>query len=107
MKLLAKFRFLRGTALNPFGHSAERVQERALIADYEATVDTILSRLSAHNRDAAIALARLPEGIRGYGPVKDRSVAAAQAKRAELLAEFQRKEMAGTAPAKVSGIAAA
>jgi indolepyruvate ferredoxin oxidoreductase len=94
MKLLANFKFLRGTALNPFGHSAERVQERELIADYEATVETILSGLATHNRDAAVALARLPETIRGYGPVKERSVAAAKAKRGELMAAFERKDAA-------------
>jgi indolepyruvate ferredoxin oxidoreductase len=94
MKLLAKFKFLRGTALNPFGRSAERVQERELIAEYEATVATILSGLAAHNHDAAIALARLPETIRGYGPVKERSVAVAKAKRGELMAAFEKKEIA-------------
>ncbi|MBK8762005.1 MAG: indolepyruvate ferredoxin oxidoreductase family protein [Sulfuritalea sp.] len=94
MKLLANFKFLRGTALNPFGHSAERVQERELIADYEAAVETILSGLAAHNRDAAVALARLPETIRGYGPVKERAVAAAKAKRGELMAAFERKDAA-------------
>jgi len=95
MKLLAKLKFLRGTALNPFGGSAERKQERALIAEYETTVEAILSGLAAHNRDAAIALARVPEMIRGYGPVKERSVAAAKAKRGELMAAFERKEAAG------------
>ena len=95
MKLLAKLKFLRGSALNPFGSSAERKQERALIADYEATVEAILSALAAHNRDAAIALARVPETIRGYGPVKERSVATAKAKRGELMAAFERKEAAG------------
>ncbi len=92
MKLLAKLKFLRGSALNPFGGSAERVQERELVAEYEATVEAILSGLAAHNCDAAIALARLPETIRGYGPVKERSVAAAKAKRGELMAAFERKE---------------
>jgi indolepyruvate ferredoxin oxidoreductase len=92
MKLLAKLKFLRGTALNPFGRSAERMQERELIADYEATIHHILDHLDAANHDAAVALARLPESIRGYGPVKERSVAAAMAKRGELMAAFERKE---------------
>ena len=94
MKLLARLKFLRGTAFDPFGRSAERVQERELIADYQATVATILSEPATHNRDAAIALARLPEGIRGYGPVKERSVAAAKAKRSELVAAFQKMHAA-------------
>jgi indolepyruvate ferredoxin oxidoreductase len=96
MKLLAKLKFLRGTALNPFGYNQERGQERELIADYEATVKHILDHLDATNRDAAVALARLPESIRGYGPVKERSVVAAKAKRDELRATFDRKEAATT-----------
>ena len=43
---------------------------------------------------AAVALARLPETIRGYGPVKERSVAAAKAKRGELMAAFERNDVA-------------
>jgi indolepyruvate ferredoxin oxidoreductase len=92
MKLLAQLKFLRGTALNPFGRSAERVQERELIADYEATVEHILDHLDAGNHDAAVALACVPESIRGYGPVKERSVVAAMTKRDELMAAFDRKD---------------
>ena len=91
MKLLARFKFLRGTAFNPFGRSAERVQERELIADYERMLAHILDTLEAPDaarHDAAVALARLPETIRGYGPVKERSVAQARARQKELLAAF-------------------
>ena len=35
-RLLAKFKFLRGTAFDPFGRSAERRTERRLIEDYDA-----------------------------------------------------------------------
>src|SRR6185369_16024709 len=38
-KLLAKLKGLRGTALDVFGHTAERKGERKLIADYFRTVD--------------------------------------------------------------------
>ncbi|MBI5898291.1 MAG: indolepyruvate ferredoxin oxidoreductase family protein [Rhodocyclales bacterium] len=93
MKLLARLKFLRGTALNPFGRIPERVKERELIAEYEATVGHILDRLDAVNRDTAIALARWPEGVRGYGPVKEKSVAAATAKRGELQAAFDGAEV--------------
>jgi indolepyruvate ferredoxin oxidoreductase len=89
MKLLATFKFLRGSALNPFGRSAERVQERELVAEYEATVKHIIEVLDAGNRDAAVDLARVPELIRGYGPVKDRSIVTAMAKQAELQARFE------------------
>ena len=99
MKLLARLKFLRGTALNPFGRIPERIKERELIAEYEATVAHILDRLDAGNRDAAIALARWPEGVRGYGPVKERSVAAAAAKRGELRAALDREAASAKAAA--------
>src|SRR5262249_44191581 len=38
-RALAKLKFLRGTAFDPFGHSVERRTERALIADYEGMLD--------------------------------------------------------------------
>ncbi|TRZ93442.1 MAG: indolepyruvate ferredoxin oxidoreductase family protein [Rhodocyclaceae bacterium] len=89
MKLLAGFKFLRGTMFDPFGRSAERRQERQLVADYEATVDMILQSLNPARMSAAVALASVPESIRGYGPIKDRSIVEAKQKHAELLADFR------------------
>jgi indolepyruvate ferredoxin oxidoreductase len=87
--LLAKFKGLRGTALDPFGRSAERREERRLIADYESLVPALLAELSPANHAAAVALASLPETIRGFGHVKDASIAKAAERRAELLAAFR------------------
>ncbi|WP_296259791.1 MULTISPECIES: indolepyruvate ferredoxin oxidoreductase family protein [unclassified Pseudomonas] len=75
--VLAKFRFLRGTALDPFGRSVERRQERELIERYVADVELILEHLNAGNRHTALSLARLPERIRGYGYVKESAMKAA------------------------------
>jgi indolepyruvate ferredoxin oxidoreductase len=88
MKPLAKLKFLRGTPFDPFGRSEERRMERALIADYEKTVETLLAGLRADNLAAAAEIARLPESIRGFGPIKQRNAAAAQAKQAELLERY-------------------
>ena len=88
MKFLARLKFLRGTAFDPFGWMAERRQERQLIADYEASIESLLPRLDRQGLAAAIEIAALPEGIRGYGPVKQRSIAQFQARRAELLARL-------------------
>jgi indolepyruvate ferredoxin oxidoreductase len=63
--------------------------ERQLIADYERTVEEILARLRNNNHATAIAIASIPEEIRGYGHVKMRHLQAAKAKEAELLAEFR------------------
>ncbi|MDO8787984.1 MAG: indolepyruvate ferredoxin oxidoreductase family protein [Sulfuritalea sp.] len=88
MRLLATFKFLRGTMFDPFGRSAERKQERQLVADYEATVDILLKKLEPKRLAAAIELASVPESIRGYGPIKHRSMVQARAKQMELLANF-------------------
>ncbi|MFH1557850.1 MAG: indolepyruvate ferredoxin oxidoreductase family protein [Pseudomonadota bacterium] len=87
--LLAKFRGLRGTPLDPFGRTAERRTERALIAEYEALLGEIVGALDADNHAHAVALASVPEKIRGYGPVKARHLVAAKAEEATLLARFR------------------
>ncbi len=87
--LLARFKGLRGTAFDPFGRSAERQMERALIAQYEADMETVLDHLSEHTRDVAIAIAELPLQIRGFGPVKLANAAKAEKRREELLAALQ------------------
>ena len=84
-KLLAKLRFLRGTALDVFGYSEERRTERALIADYEKTVDQLLAQLTPDNHGLAVQIASIPEDIRGFGHVKARHLAAARQKEAKLL----------------------
>jgi indolepyruvate ferredoxin oxidoreductase len=88
MKLLARLKFLRGSAFDPFGHTDERRTERALIAEYEQTVETLLAGLRADKLDAAAEIARLPETIRGFGPIKLRNAAAARAKQAELMQRY-------------------
>ena len=56
----------------------------------------ILDHLDADNLATAVALASVPDGIRGYGPVKERSVVLARAKRAELLAALEQTAKAVT-----------
>ncbi|MFJ3057811.1 indolepyruvate ferredoxin oxidoreductase family protein [Herbaspirillum sp. NPDC087042] len=86
--VLAKLRFLRGTLFDPFGHTEERRQERALIGDYRQTITRLLDKLSADNLEQVVAVARVPEDIRGYGHVKERHLQAARQKEASLLAEI-------------------
>ncbi|MGH0037358.1 MAG: indolepyruvate ferredoxin oxidoreductase family protein [Myxococcota bacterium] len=86
---LARLRFLRGTPLDPFGWVPHRRLERELIRRYEATLDELLAGLSAENRDLAVEIASLPEHIRGFDTVKERSIEEAQAKEQDLLAAFR------------------
>src|SRR5690348_3001192 len=88
-RVLSKFKVLRGTALDPFGHSHERRTERQLIADYEALIETVLAGLSPANHATAVALASIPEKIRGFGPVKQRHLAAAKAEESALREQFK------------------
>jgi indolepyruvate ferredoxin oxidoreductase len=88
-RLLAKLKVLRGTAFDPFGHSAERKEERRLIGEYEATVAELIAGLNPGNHRAAVALASLPDAIRGYGHVKEKAIAEAALRRNELLEHFR------------------
>ena len=93
-RVLAKFKFLRGTPLDPFGYTSERKVERALIRDYEALLTGILDRLTPQNHAAAVGLASLPEKLRGFGHVKMRNLAIVKAEEAALQEHFN----AGPAP---------
>jgi indolepyruvate ferredoxin oxidoreductase len=86
--VLAKFKGLRGGPLDIFGYTAERKMERALIKEYRATVGGLLPKLTADNLARAVAIASIPEDIRGYGHVKERHLKAAKQKEAGLLAAF-------------------
>jgi indolepyruvate ferredoxin oxidoreductase len=87
--VLAKLKFLRGTALDPFGYGEERKVERKLIEDYEKLIGELLSKLNASNHAVAVALAALPEKIRGFGPVKAASLVKVDAERKALLSRFE------------------
>lgn len=97
--VLARLKFLRGTAFNPFGYTAERRMERALIAQYEADMAAWLPKAGAVDATALLALAELPLSIRGFGPVKEGNAAKAALRRAEIL---QRLAAGGAALAQAA-----
>ena len=84
-KLLARAKGLRGTPLDIFGYSAERRSERRLITLYRDDMELI-----AQNPDhpAARALAKWPQEVRGFGPVKEAAMKTALERRDELRASF-------------------
>jgi indolepyruvate ferredoxin oxidoreductase len=88
-KLLKQFKGLRGTAFDVFGHTEERRTERALIGEYQASIDQVLAKLNADNHALALDIARLPEQIKGFGHVKARHLAAVRGKWASLLEAWQ------------------
>ena len=87
--VLAKFKFLRGTPLDPFGYTEERKTERALVREYLAKLDDLVADLTPANYPAAVAIASIPEKIRGYGPVKARSLKVARAEEKGLWDQFR------------------
>ena len=100
LRLLARMKGLRGTALDLFAHSSERKLERRVLAEYEATVEHLLQRITADNLPLAVAIASLPEQIRGYGPVRESHVRAAKQREQELLARFDAPALRTLATAK-------
>ncbi|RMX04990.1 indolepyruvate ferredoxin oxidoreductase family protein [Corticibacter populi] len=108
LAVLARLRFLRGSRLDPFGHTAERRQERALIVQYIGMVETLLQGLAATAHQPmpgaarwalAVRIASVPEQIRGYGHVKAAALERAQALWQELWGEWQAAEQT---PSKVA-----
>ncbi len=75
---LKKFKGLRGGSLDLFGKTEERYEEREMIEDYIRELDGICAALSPANHAAALALASVPDEIRGYGHVKEKSIADAK-----------------------------
>ena len=71
--LLAKLKFLRGSALDIFAYQSERKQERQLIEDYRQALNTAVEKLSIANHKTALDIASLPQKVRGFGHVKDKA----------------------------------
>ena len=88
-RLLSKLRFLRGTAFDPFGRTAERRMERQLITEYAATIAELAATLTHDNHALAVEIASVPEKIRGYGHIKERHVAVARACEADLMQSWR------------------
>ncbi len=97
LKVMAKFKGLRGTAFDLFGYSAERKMERALISEYENIIEHIISGLSASTYEAALELANIPDQIRGFGIVKQNNVDEARVKTEKLIKAWQ-QDSNNTAP---------
>ncbi len=78
-------RKVRGTPLDVFGYASLRRLERTLIGDYIAAVDTLLDGWEPQRENEAVAIASLPDSVRGYEGIK---AARAEAYRTELAARL-------------------
>jgi len=89
-KFLAGLKGLRGTMWDIFGHTNERKTERLLRDSYFTDLEKITVGLTKANHASAVAIAEIPEQIRGYGHVKEKAVAEAAQARTRLLSAFDR-----------------
>ena len=85
-RMLANLKGLRGTPLDIFGYTAERKQERALRDEYLADVERLAASLTMDSHPTAVAIAEIPDQIRGYGHVKQKAMAKMKSLREKLLA---------------------
>ena len=97
MRVLARFKILRGTKLDVFGYTGERRAERQLITDYTATIAGLIDGLRYDNHPLAVEIASIPERIRGYGYIKERNITEAQQCEADLRATWRAPAMPATA----------
>jgi indolepyruvate ferredoxin oxidoreductase len=79
LRALAAGRRLRGTWADPFGRTEMRRLERRLVAEYRAAVERMVPHLSAMTRPELVAIAELPQQVRGYEELKIRRARAYQA----------------------------
>ena len=88
---LQKGKKLRGTPADPFGYAKVRRVERALIKEYRDVVEKLAAGLAARPDDSirdAVALAALPDVVRGYEDIKLRNVEIYQTELARLRADL-------------------
>ncbi len=94
-KMLKRMKWLRGSSLDVFGMTAERRMERRLRDEYLERIEKLSAGLAADNHALAVEIASLPDEIRGYGHVKEKSVDLAEKRLTILMAKWS----AGSAPA--------
>jgi indolepyruvate ferredoxin oxidoreductase len=90
-KILARFRFLRGTRLDPFGYTRDRKLERALIRQYESDIDQCEQEFTTDNQEVIRQLLQIPQKIRGYGHIKQKSADLAVNERQRLLNQLMER----------------
>ena len=89
LKLIAKFKFLRGGVFDIFGYSAERKMERSLIKEYEDQVQIVLDKLNKENYQLCLEILEMPLSYKGYGHVKEKNIVAGKEKLDKLFKELE------------------
>jgi indolepyruvate ferredoxin oxidoreductase len=89
-RILAPLKFLRATALDPFGKTQERQQERQLIVTYKSLIQELMNSEGSKNLELIIQIANVPDSIKGFGHVKERSIKLAEIRWSKLMEEWRR-----------------
>ena len=97
---LKRAKRLRGTMADPFGHAALRKTERAMIPEYEHAVRLLIDGLTVDNHAEAVAIAGLPDQVRGYEHLKERRAATY---RKELVERITSYSLAATSSSQGDG----
>ena len=98
-RLLKRFKWLRGGSFDPFGWTAERKMERKLRDEYLERLEKLARELTAENHSLAVEIASIPDEIRGYGHVKDKSVDIAARRLGALMSRWNAGAPAPRTPA--------
>ncbi|MDY7106417.1 MAG: indolepyruvate ferredoxin oxidoreductase family protein [Actinomycetota bacterium] len=85
-RLLARSKGVRGTLADPFRWAKVRREERRLPGEYRAAIERVIDGLRADELDDAVALASLPDVVRGYEDLKLERIAGFRRDLAERLA---------------------
>jgi indolepyruvate ferredoxin oxidoreductase len=102
LRVIAKLRGLRGTRLDPFRYSADRLLERQMLARYERLVERLIAEVDERRFEVALELARLPADVRGYGPIKRAAAERAAQRQARLLEAWEAPPACVEQPASAS-----
>ncbi|MNT54131.1 indolepyruvate ferredoxin oxidoreductase [compost metagenome] len=88
-RVMARFKSIRNTWLDPFARTHERKVELAWLRTYEEILVEVQKGLRADNLELAVKLVSLPDSVRGYGAVKDRYLKHALAQKESLLQQWR------------------
>ncbi len=101
---LARLKALRGTALDPFGRTEERRHERALIEMALSDVALAAERVGEVPYGLLVEIVRVPQAVRGFGPVKAENREGALKKRSTLMAQLERARAARSGPGRAHDV---
>ena len=87
-RVLRAMRRLRGSVADPFGHTGLRRLERGLVAEYDELLTQALAMLSPGTAGEVVAVAELPDIVRGYEAIKLRNVTRFRERADELLGKL-------------------